>query len=453
MADTKQKEKDIFENMPVRKAVLKLAVPTVISQLIVLIYNLADTWFIGQTGDPLQVAAVTVSYPIFMLLGGLGNLFGIGGGSLISRLLGRGEQGNAGKIGTFVIWASTVATLFYSLLIFVFGRQALQVLGTGGETLGYARQYLFWTVVFGGIPMVLNQILANIVRAQGRARTASIGMSVGGILNVALDPLFIFGLHMNVAGAALATCISNVVSVLYLFGHIILTRKGSVVRLSVFPQRIRLSYVAEVFSVGTPAALQIVLASVSNSVMLRLMSGYVESAVSGLGIAQKIEMIPFQIVQGLSSGVLPLIAYNYASGNRKRMDSAVRFSLAAGFAISVILFAAVELSAPQLVRFFISDAATVEYGAVFTRLRCISLPFINIEFMLISVFQGIGGAKQAFVLSFFRKGIFDLPLMMLANMLWPMYGLMMTGPVMEFLGGSLAVFLYRRQNLADRRAA
>ena len=270
---------------------------------------------------------------------------------------------------------------------------------------------------------------------------------------MALDPLFIFGLHMNVAGAALATCISNVVSVLYLLGHIIRTRKESTVQLAVFPQRIRLSYVAEVFSVGAPAALQIVLASVSNSVMIRLMSSYVDSAISGLGIAQKIEMIPFQIVQGLSSGVLPLIAYNYASGNRKRMDSAVRFSLAAGAAISVVLFVMVELSAPWLVRFFIGDAATVEYSAVFTRLRCISLPFINIEFMLISVFQGIGGAKQAFVLSFFRKGIFDLPLMMLANMLWPMYGLMLVEPVMEFLGGSLAVFLYRRQNLADQRAA
>ena len=270
---------------------------------------------------------------------------------------------------------------------------------------------------------------------------------------MALDPLVIFGLHMNVAGAALATCISNVVSVLYLLGHIIRTRKESTVQLAVFPQRIRLSYVAEVFSVGAPAALQIVLASVSNSVMIRLMSSYVESAISGLGIAQKIEMIPFQIVQGLSSGVLPLIAYNYASGNRKRMDSAVRFSLAAGAAISVVLFVMVELSAPWLVRFFIGDAATVEYSAVFTRLRCISLPFINIEFMLISVFQGIGGAKQAFVLSFFRKGIFDLPLMMLANMLWPMYGLMLVEPVMEFLGGSLAVFLYRRQNLADQRAA
>ena len=447
MEDAKRKEKELFEDMPVRKAVLTLAVPTVISQLIVLIYNLADTWFIGQTGDPQQVAAVTVSYPIFMLLGGLGNLFGIGGGSLISRLLGRREPENAGKIGTFVIWASGMAALFYSLFIFYFGTQVLSVLGTGWETLVFAEQYLFWTVVAGGIPMVINQVLANIVRAQGRARTASIGMSVGGILNVALDPLFIFGLHMNVAGAALATCISNVVSVLYLLVHIIRTRKESTVQLAVFPQRIRLSYVAEVFSVGAPAALQIILASVSNSVMIRLMSGYVERAISGLGIAQKIEMIPFQIVQGLSSGVLPLIAYNYASGNRKRMDSTVRFSLAAGAAISVILFVMVELSAPHLVRFFIEDAATIEYGAVFTRLRCISLPFINIEFMLISVFQGIGGAKQAFVLSFFRKGIFDLPLMMLADLLWPMYGLMLVEPVMEFMGGSLAVFLYRRQSL------
>ena len=125
MADAKLKEKDIFENMPVRKAVLTLAVPTVISQLIVLIYNLADIWFIGQTGDPLQVAAVTVSYPLFMLLSGFGNLFGIGGGSLISRLLGRGEQGNAGKIGTFVIWASSIAALAYSFPIFGFGGQAL----------------------------------------------------------------------------------------------------------------------------------------------------------------------------------------------------------------------------------------------------------------------------------------------------------------------------------------
>lgn len=147
------KEKQIFEQRPVPKAVFTLAVPTVISQLIVLIYNLADTWFIGQTGDTLQVAAVTVSYPIFMLLSAFANLFGIGGGSLISRLLGSGKEDESGKVGTFALWAA------------------------------------------------------------GSVILASIGMSVGGILNIILDPIFIFSLHMNVAGAALATCLSNTVSI------------------------------------------------------------------------------------------------------------------------------------------------------------------------------------------------------------------------------------------------
>lgn len=180
------KEKQIFEQMPVPKAVFTLAVPTVISQLIVLIYNLADTWFIGQTGDTLQVAAVTVSYPIFMLLSAFANLFGIGGGSLISRLLGSGKEEEAGKVGTFALWAAGTVILFYSLAVWIIGGQMLSFLGSSGQTLDFAGQYLFWTVVIGGLPTVLNLVLANIVRAQGKAKITSIGMSVGGILNIIL---------------------------------------------------------------------------------------------------------------------------------------------------------------------------------------------------------------------------------------------------------------------------
>ena len=356
------KEKQIFEQMPVPRAVFTLAVPTVISQLIVLIYNLADTWFIGQTGDTLQVAAVTVSYPIFMLLSAFANLFGIGGGSLISRLLGGG---------------------------------ILRILGSGGQTLDFARQYLFWTVVIGGLPTVLNLVLANIVRAQGKAKVASIGMSVGGILNIILDPVFIFTLHMNVAGAALATCLSNTISMLYLLQHVVRNRKDSAVKLTILPRKVSADSIRDILSIGTPAALQILLASVSNSVMIRLMNGYAESAISGLGIAQKIEIIPFQVVQGISSGVLPLIAYNYASGDRKRMNDTVSFSIRLGLILSAVFFVLIETGAPLLVRFFIADPETITYGAAFTRLRCIALPFINIEFMLIAVFQGIGSARQA----------------------------------------------------------
>ena len=439
------KEKQIFEQIPVPNAVFTLAVPTVISQLIVLIYNLADTWFIGQTGDTLQVAAVTVSYPIFMLLSAFANLFGIGGGSLISRLLGSGKEDEAGKVGTFALWASGTVILFYSLAVWAFGGLMLGILGSSGQTLDYARQYLFWTVVIGGLPTVLNLVLANIVRAQGKAKTASMGMSVGGVLNIILDPIFIFALHMNVAGAALATCLSNTVSMLCLLQHVVRNRKDSAVKLTFLPRKVSAGSVKDILSIGTPAALQILLASVSNSVMIRLMNGYADSAISGLGIAQKIEIIPFQVVQGISSGVLPLIAYNYASGNRKRMNDTVSFSIRLGLILSAAFFILIELGAPLIVRFFIADPETITYGASFTRLRCIALPFINIEFMLIAVFQGIGSARQALVLSFFRKGILDLPLMILANLLWPMYGLMLVQPFMEFSGSMIALSMYRKQ--------
>ena len=296
----------------------------------------------------------------------------------------------------------------------------------------------------GGLPTVLNMVLANIIRAQGKAKITSIGMSVGGILNIIMDPIFIFTLRMNVAGAALATCLSNTCSMLYLLHHVVRNNKDSAVKLTLLPQRIAAENVRGILSIGTPAALQILLASVSNSVMIRLMNGYADSAISGLGIAQKIEIIPFQVVQGISSGVLPLIAYNFASGNRKRMNDTISFSIRLGLIISTVFFVLIELAAPLLVRFFIADPVTIRYGAAFTRLRCIALPFIIIEFMLIAVFQGIGSAKQALVLSFFRKGIIDLPLMLLANLIWPMYGLMLVQPLMEFSGSMIALGMYRK---------
>ena len=445
MPGSAQRETEIFEQMPVRRAVLTLAVPTVISQLIVMIYNLADTWFIGQTGDPYQVAAVTVAYPLFMLLSAFANLFGIGGSSLISRLLGRQDSESAGCVGSFSLWAAGAVSLLYALLVGLFGRPMLRLLGSSGPTLEFAVQYLRWTVVIGALPTVLNMVLANIIRAHGQAKTASIGMSLGGVLNIVLDPIFIFILHMNVAGAALATALSNTASLIYLICHVARSRQGSSVRLSVLPGRVTGEQFREILSIGTPAALQILLASLSNSVMIRLLNGYEATAVSGLGVEHKVEIIPFQIVQGISSGILPLVAYNHAAGNRERRDSVIRFALKLGLLISTVLFVLIEIFAPQIVHFFIADADTIRYGAAFTRLRCLALPFINIEFMLIAVFQGIGGAKEALLLSFYRKGILDLPLMILSNYLWPLYGLMLVQPFMECTGSIIALLLYRKE--------
>ncbi len=436
-----EKRTELFERMPVRQAALTLIVPTVLSQLVMLVYNMADTWFIGQTGNPHQVAAVTVTYPVFMMMNAVANLFGIGGSSLISRMLGRGEE-KAGETASFSLWAAGLTALFCSIICLVFEDVLLESLGTDAVTMDYAKGYLFWTVIVGGLPTVLNLVLANIIRAQGEAEIASAGMSAGGVLNLFLDPFFIFGLKMGASGAALATCLSNLVSLLFLAGCYIRHRRESLVRITMFPRGIGLNEVREICSIGTPAALQIILAAISNGFLLGLMSSYPVAAISGLGVMQKVESIPFQAIMGISSGILPLVAYNFASGNRERMRQAVRFALMSGLFCSLVFLVLCEAFAPEIVRFFIDDAASVACGAAFVRLRITALPFITAEFMLIAVFQGIGGARQSLFLSLFRKGILDLPLMFLAERLFPMYGVMLVQPFMEMTGCMIALVMY-----------
>ena len=267
-----EEKTELFERTPIRQAALTLIVPTVISQLVMLVYNMADTWYIGQTGDPYQVAAVTVTYPIFMLMNALANLFGIGGSSLVSRMLGSGEREKTSAVAAFSLWASGSVTLAYSLICLLFGRRFLMFLGVDAGTLPYAQDYLLWTVVIGGLPTVLNMVLASFVRAQGDARISSIGLSLGGVLNMVMDPIFMFPMKMGVAGVALSTCLSNTASLIFLLIHVVRHRRDSLVVIPLFPKRVAWKTQRDIYSIGTPAALQILLAAVSNAVLLRLMS-------------------------------------------------------------------------------------------------------------------------------------------------------------------------------------
>lgn len=208
-------EKELFETMPVPKAVAALAVPTIISQVVTMIYNLADTFFIGQIGNPYMVAAVSLVSPWFNLLTALGNLFGPGGGSLISRLLGKNNHADIKHVSAFSIWGGGLVTLVFSLLTFVFRQPLLTFLGASPDTYAYAESYLNWVVVVGGVPTMISLSLGHLLRSEGHARPASIGMMFGGILNVVLDPVLIFGFHLDVAGAAIATAFSNAASVVF----------------------------------------------------------------------------------------------------------------------------------------------------------------------------------------------------------------------------------------------
>lgn len=441
-----EKSIEIFEKMPVKQAVIKLAIPTVLGQLVVLVYNLADTWFVGQTKDNAQVAAVTVSFSLFIMLNALANLFGVGGGSLISRLLGQHEYKSAGKVVSFLLWGGGVFALIYSTLVLVFRSRLLSVLGADTEVFPFAYQYLFWTVIIGGVPTVLNLVLANIVRAEGKANAASIGTAIGGILNIILDPIFIFAMNMKVEGAALATCLSNVVSMVYFFVYIVKNRNTGMLPITFLPGKLDMKVIGEVFSIGIPSSLQTILSALSNSFMVRFMSGYATSAVAGFGVAQHLETVSMQVIMGISTGVLPLIAYSYAAGKRERMKQSVRFAGMLAFLLALIFLAFYEAVAPFIVEVFIRDTETVAFGAAFIRLRSIAVPFMAFTFILVAVFQGTGAAKEAFILSLMRKGVIDIPLMFVMDHIFPMYGLMLVQPIVEFCGMLFAMIVYRMKH-------
>jgi len=426
------RETVLFEKTPVTKAVVSLVVPTVISQLINVLYNMADTFFIGQTGDPNQVAAANLCMPMFFLLTGIANMFGIGGSSLISRCLGAGDKEKATHTSAFCIWTSAVVSLLYGIIIYLLCPVILPAFGANEGTYDFCRQYIFWTIAIGSIPTVLNAELAHLVRSEGYSKQASFGMILGAVLNIILDPIFIIPMKMQIAGAALATMISNFVAMVY-FIVLILSKRGNTV-LTLNPRffSIKNRIPSEVFLVGLPSTLMSIMSTVSNVTLNRLMSSYSNEAIAGVGIAKKIDMLAFGIATGMSQGVVPLIGYNYASKNYKRMKKAIIttfvLSLSIAFVCAVLLFTCAQ----PIVKAFINDELTVEYGQVFQRIICITGPCISVTLIIITIFQAIGKKFQPLFLSLLRKGGLDIPFMFIMNVYLGVKGIVWATPIADF---------------------
>jgi putative MATE family efflux protein len=319
----------LFEKMPVSKAVITLVIPTIISQIITVIYNMADTFFIGQMNDPNQVAAATLAMPPFVMMTGIANLFGIGGAGAISRALGSKNEKRARGVFAFSLWGGVIVALAYSVIIFVFCDKLISLIGGDEESFAYVKSYLFWTVVIGSLPTMLNALFAHLVRSVGAAKHASVGMALGAGLNIALDPLFMFVLlpkGYEVTGAAVATLISNTVASAYFFIYLAKNRSNPVFTVSVKDVNFGDGIPYDVLSVGLPAALSTTLAMVSNITAHKLMISYGNPAVAGLGVAKKINTLAFNINLGMTQGVLPLIGYNYSAKNYKRMKNVIYFA-------------------------------------------------------------------------------------------------------------------------------
>lgn len=435
---------EIFESMPVPKAVASLAVPTILSQLVTMIYNLADTFFVGQTGNPLMVAAVSLAYPLFFIMNALANLFGIGGGSLISRLLGINNLKDAKKVSSYSFYASIMVGLLYSIICLIFMNPLLYLLGASSNTIGYGRDYVLWVVVIGGIPTTLGMVMGHLLRSEGYAKQASTGIALGGILNIILDPIFIFPLHLYVAGAAIATMISNVVSLIYYF-IIYIKLKGKTV-LSINPRDMYpgRKYIKPIFTVGFPASIATLLACISNITINKLASGYGDTPVAAFGIVKKLDMIQMNTGMGLSQGILPLIAYNYSAKNYDRMKKVSSFGRTVGVCFAIFCIVIYEIFSPEIIRFFIRNDETIKLGSDFLRIACLATPFMIINFLMNTTFQAMGKGTESLVLSSCRQGIINIPLLFAMNTIFHLYGLIWTQLLADVLTLIISFGLYRR---------
>ena len=444
----KATETELFETRPVAGAIVRLAFPSVIGQIILVVYNMADTFFVGLTGSDAMIAAVTVCMPAFMFLSAISNLFGIGGASAIARALGRQDPQRARRAAGFDLWGCLAVTLGYSLGAWLLLDPFVNLLGGAAPELhGQACAYMIVTVVIGGVATSLNTLLSHLVRAQGRSVQASVGIAVGGLLNIALDPLFMFVIlpsGQEVLGAGLATMLSNVCALIY-FAVLLLRGRGElVIRLrpesDMFGGRIP----REVLLSGIPACLMTLCENISYTVLDNLMSAAGTATQAGIGVAKKVNMLAHCIVRGMAQGVLPLIAYNYASGNRKRMKQTVYLSAGMSVAVSCVCMIACLLFSRELIGLFIQGgSASHGYGETFLRILCVGAPFSACAYMVISFFQATGQSLKSLILALLRKGLLDIPLMFFLNSALPVYGIVWATPIADILccTASIALFL------------
>ncbi len=436
----------LFEKMPIPRAIAKLAIPTILSSLVMVIYNLADTYFVGMLGDPVQNAAVTLAYPVLLAFNAVNNLFGVGTSSMMSRALGRKDYETVKRSSAFGFYCSLFSGILFSLLCTLCKGPLLTTLGADEVTWAATDSYMLWTVTCGAAPSILNVVMAYMVRSEGASLHASIGTMSGCFLNMILDPIFIlpWGLNMGAAGAGLATFLSNCFACGYFFVLLYVKRKHTFV--SVSPRKFGFErfIVLGICAVGIPASIQNLLNVTGMTILNNFTSAYGADAVASMGIAQKVNTVPFQIALGFSQGIMPLVSYTYASGNHRRMKDTILFAIKLMLPAMVAVTVGYYIWAGNLVALFMNNETIIAYGTRFLRAMCLAQPLIYMDFLAVGVFQALGMGKNALIFAIMRKIILEIPALFVLNWAYPLYGLAYAQPVAEFVLTIAAVVMLRR---------
>ncbi len=432
-------ENELFEHAPVPKAYFTMALPVVMGMVVNLVYNIVDTFFIARTQNAQLVAGVSLCAPIFTLMIALGDIFGLGGSSLISRLFGEKKDEEGKRASGFCFYAAILCGVLVTILLLLLKTPVLHLLGATDETIGYAGQYYQYLAL--GAPFIIVALTpSNLIRTEGLALQSMAATILGAVVNIILDPVFIFGLNMGAGGAAIATVIGNAASVVLLV-YFVRTKSR---KLTVSPKNIKISgaAVVSILAIGIPASVTNIMQSFGIALTNRFLAGYGTEKVAAMGIAMKVNMIVVLVMVGFAFGAQPLLGYNYGAGNKKRLKEFIRFDLMVEIGFAVICALVLALLAPQFVRLFMKDESIVQSGSMMLRCLLISSPMIAVVLVFTTLFQAEGKALSALILSISRQGVIFACCIIVLKMLVGYMGVICAQAVSDVITGVIALALY-----------
>ena len=439
-------ENELMSYMEISKAVATMAIPSVISSLVTVVYNMADTFFVGQTGDPLQVAAVSLTNPIFILFMAFANMFGMGGSAAASIAMGEKNEKRMKNVSSFITYASFIVGIFFAVILLIFSKPILQIFGANNQTYDLAYGYLFH--ISYGAPFIIWSAAASfVVRAEGASKEAMIGSMIGTIVNIVLDPIMISGLHMGAAGAAIATTIGNILASLYYVWYFI--KKSNY--FSIHPRYFKWKdkILTSVCSSGFPTAIFSVLMSVSTIVLNQILVVYGNAPVAAIGIVFKANMFITFLQMGLANGVQPLLGYNFESGDIKRFREVESYTKKCCLIVGIIATLLYFVFRTQIIAMFINDSEVINYGVLMLIGYMISGPVIGLLFVNMNCMQSVGRALPATILSVLRQGVLLIPMLYILNAIAGLHGVIYGQALTDYIAVILSAYLWRkvRKNL------
>ena len=430
----------IFSEMPVKKAVFKMAVPSVVSSLVLVIYNMADTFFVGQTHNAFQVAPVSLTNPVFVMFMAFANLLGIGGSTAVSIFLGERKKVQAKRTASFCCYASIILGIVSGILIIIFMNPLLKVLGSSENTYQFSKDYLFYIAL--GAPFIFfANTFGHTVRGEGAASASMIGGMIGTVVNIIFDPVFILIFNMGTAGAAIATVLGNIFGCVYYIYYF--KRKSHFLSIN-FKDFYFLGKAArKTVALGIPAGVNSALMSGSNIVLNNKLVSYGDAPVAAMGVAIKVYLLIVFIHMGIANGIQPLLGYCFGAKKKERFIKIFNFSGFLTILIGTVLTAVYIIFSSEIIEFFINDREVIEYGKKMLIATSVSGPILGILFLCINSMQAVERPFPATLVSICRQGFIFIPLLYVLDKIFGLNGINFTQAVADYISIILSMILLK----------